>query len=319
LDLETLFNLLHVRLACLTLINQTALAASESKILGDMTSAFYRHHETNQHVVPWDLRVLAVRLQALGFGEWRRGIMQYYMLATETRQAILAARSEGDRKEVMLWTARLRDLGVRVASVLIEMGDAEAAARHLRTLDLEPGLESADRRRIVGMEALVWFRVGDLRAARRCIYRLRGSPSVPTSPSVEIPSWEHEEVQEQENDFPTKVLSALLKTGEGEFDAAIDEWRALHDAVPEDDMVVQNLAVCLLYTGRLAEARDMLETLLDEDGSPGAFRSLLFNLCTVYELCTERARDLKVSLTERVAQAPPTDAGWEKATVDFKL
>lgn len=247
--------------------------------------------------------------------------MQYYMLASEARQEIVATRAEGDSEGELLWTTRLRDLGIRVASVLIEMGDAEAAARHLRTLDFEPGLGIVDKRRIVGMEVLVWLRLGDLRAARRCICRLRGSsPSAPTSPSVEIPSWEHEEVhEEQENDFPTKVLSALLRTSEGEFATAVQEWTALREVAPDDYMVAQNLAVCLVYTGRLAEAREMLEKLLNEDEGAGAFRSLLFNLCTVYELCTERAKGLKVGLTEKVAQAAPSESGWEHATVDFKL
>ncbi|KAK4996490.1 hypothetical protein LTR66_003906, partial [Elasticomyces elasticus] len=58
-----------------------------------------------------------------------------------------------------------------------------------------------------------------------------------------------------------------------------------------------------------------------------AFPALLFNLATVYELCTERARDAKVRLVERLASAPPGGGGggggagyrWEREGAEFKL
>lgn len=47
--------------------------------------------------------------------------------------------------------------------------------------------------------------------------------------------------------------------------------------------------------------------------------TLLFNLTTMYELCTERARSLKVRLSEKVAAMEETNDGWEKTNADFKL
>ena len=48
-------------------------------------------------------------------------------------------------------------------------------------------------------------------------------------------------------------------------------------------------------------------------------RTLLFNLTTMYELCTERARSLKIKLSEKVAAMEGSDNGWERANADFKL
>ncbi|KAH8146474.1 uncharacterized protein LAJ45_09420 [Morchella importuna] len=59
-----------------------------------------------------------------------------------------------------------------------------------------------------------------------------------------------------------------------------------------------NEAVCLLYTGRLEEARAVLEGLVDE-GKVAA--GGVFNLATVYELCSDASRGLKMGLAERVA------------------
>ena len=47
--------------------------------------------------------------------------------------------------------------------------------------------------------------------------------------------------------------------------------------------------------------------------------TLLFNLSTIYELCTEKNKNLKMKLTERVAAMDESPAGWEKTNADFKL
>jgi hypothetical protein len=82
------FTLWHARLAYLMLCGQHGLAAQVSKCLGDLSSSFYRHSVSGAHVVLWELRVLAVRLQALGFGDWRRGVMGCHEEAEGARRGI---------------------------------------------------------------------------------------------------------------------------------------------------------------------------------------------------------------------------------------
>lgn len=266
-DHQAVFAVLNARLASLTLLDRQALAAQEAKQLSDLSSALYRHPLSGAALVPWELRVLAVRLQAIGFGDWRRGIMAYYELARDARDAIARARSklaaaagagagaevsDADRSaagaEVKLWTARLRDLGVRVAGALVEMGDLEGAACHLATL---PDANSGPGRL---REALVWLSVGDVRAARRCLAGQSG----------------------EENSRGAKTLEALVLMAEGDFEAAVTAWNELRGSTQvtaetspssqrgegesesgesdgDDPMIAQNLAVCLLYTGHVGE------------------------------------------------------------------
>lgn len=287
-DYETLFHLVHVRLACLCLISEHALAAQESKVLGDLNSAFYRHPLTNAHIVPWDLRLLVVRLAALGYGEWRKGIMGYYELARECRENLLKADSDDDKT---LWRARLRDCGVRVANVLVEMGDLESAGRHLSTLS-----EASDSRELLIMETLVWLRVGDMRSARRC---LASASEIASDEAVD------------------GTLDALLQLANSEYTSATLSFQALHHNFPEDAMITQNLAVCLLYTGHISEARELLIELVDE--AP-PFHSMVFNLSTIFELCTERNKDRKVALAEKLSLRKTNGAvRWEIGNADFKL
>jgi tetratricopeptide (TPR) repeat protein len=287
-DYETLLHLVHVRLACLCLISEHALAAQESKVLGDLNSTFYKHPLTDAHIVPWDLRLLVVRLAALGYGEWRKGIMGYYELARECRENLLKCDSNDDQT---LWRTRLRDCGIRVANVLVEMGELESAGRHLRTLS-----ESSDSRELLIMETLVWLCIGDMQSARRCL-----------SSASEIES-------DQALDG---TLDALLQLANSDYTSATLSFQALHHNFPENSMITQNLAVCLLYTGHISEARQLLIELTDETPP---FHSLVFNLSTIYELCTERNKDKKVALAEKLALRKTNGSvGWEITNADFKL
>lgn len=65
-----------------------------------------------------------------------------------------------------------------------------------------------------------------------------------------------------------------------------------------------------------SQGRQVLEELVAEGYSS---HTLLFNITTMYELCTDRSRSLKARLAERVAGMEATPHGWEKSNADFKL
>lgn len=225
-----LFRLWYIRLASLTLIGSTTTAAQEIKVLSDLSSNFYRDPDTSVCLLPWELRVLAVRLQAIGFSDWRRSIGLYYELAREARTEILSPTSTPSSR--VLWRGRLQDLGVRVGNALVEMGDLKAAGRHLESLRDAPAEHSALVR---GMLCLLYIRVGNLAAARQCL------PG--TAPGDA--HWD-------------RVLNALFLMSEARWVAAVEAWEAIVVAVPEAaDLARSNLAVCLLYTGRLEEVRSL--------------------------------------------------------------
>ncbi|WEW55090.1 hypothetical protein PRK78_000518 [Emydomyces testavorans] len=291
-DYGAIFSLFYTRLACLELCGNTLLAAQEVKALEDLNSAFY-YLDTDtmggrsQHLVPWPLRVLAVRLQSIGFGDARRGITGLYELGLEARKQI--SRPEIGHEEKDMWKERLGDLGIRVVNTLIEMGDLQAAQRSLATMTPSQGngLEIA---RMV----LLHLRIGDLEAAK---VLLESSPKAAGG-----------------------ILGPLLSMAEGRFADAVTEWKSLresHAGEEDEALMTQNLAVCLLYEGKLAESREFLEFLVERGNS---FQSLTFNLATIYELCSENSRNLKLDLTQQISYQPPSrDINWERPSSDFKI
>lgn len=234
-DHEAIFSLLYTRLACLTLCGSTALAAQEATALEDLNSSAYRDEATGSHLVPWELRVLAVRLQGVGFNDPRKIIMGYYDLARQARGEITRLNGRNalyDEPERMLWETRLADLGLRVASALVEMEDLEGATHHLRKLS--SGRASSQTRHLNLQMAMLWLRIGDVEAARRCM-----------SGDAEVDG----------------VVAALSDVAEGNYGEAANAWQGLCERNPGNGMYRQNLAVCLLYAGRMDEVCAPLKPL----------------------------------------------------------
>lgn len=287
-DIEHIFKLLYTRLACLVVISRPDLAADEAVPLTDFLNRNTPDAKDILPIVPWELRLLLVRLQSIAASDdGRRAIMSLYALSAEVRSHLSDARADGDEAAVKAWSARLSDLGLRVADTLVEIGELETAARHLDTL------ASADSDVINLRKALLNIRMGDLASAQTALDKVTPSLS-------------------------KEIHAALLLTAEGDFAESVEAWRALAEKHPGNELLSQNLSACLLYTGRITEARSILERVA---GETSAFPVLLFNLSTVYELCTDRAVQRKQDLSQHFAQRTPlaTTGGWERTNAEFKL
>jgi hypothetical protein len=328
------------------------------KSLEDLNSSYYLDDLTSTHLVPWELRVLAVRLQSMGFNDARRGVMGYYDLAREARLqltslkktlALLSSPSEKKeneevrvKEEIAMWESRLEDLGIRTASALIEIQDLEGAAHFLKSLNpATPSLRT--------QKALLWLYIGDVEAARKSISEslstVEDSPSSDSSYDLVSGS---------------KVIEALATMCEGEYELTSPIWESLiSNSENEGEKAIfrQNLAVCLLYLGKLSEvhihilphslflfphfihllfpfrpfsnpffarlptpqqARTLMENLVEEGNS---WKALTFNLATIFELCTERSRALKIGLVEQIAKQREEGIGEGREGVngDYKL
>lgn len=235
-DIKLIFALFYTRLACLELSGNPVMAAQESKALEDLSSTFYytepspeasdvnhKHPVYPRNIVPWPLRVLAVRLQSIGFGDPRRGIGGLFEIGLEARREIM--RQDISQEERQIWKERLSDLGIRSVNALIEMGDLNAARRSLHGLQSSSTESEINKLR----KALLFLLIGDLDAAQNL---------------------------SKESDDTGAIYHPLLSMAEGRYNDAVSEWKALLEngiKRPDEAMISQNMAVCLLYTGQLNE------------------------------------------------------------------
>jgi trafficking protein particle complex subunit 12 len=307
-DQRSIFRLLAIRYSCLELSSNVSLAAQESKALEDLGSNFYyfdpapetadgdENAETSglrplpKHIVPWHLRIQALRLQSIGFSDPRRGVSALYDLATECRDFLASPSLSGAERQ--LWTTRLEELGVRVVNALIDMGDLDCARR---TLDSMRPPEDGSVAVWTMRKAILCIRMGLLGEARM---------------AVESASC---------GDAERQILRSLLAVADGHFDNAIELLQSPTCATGElAALAKQNLAVALLYRSDIQKAREILEGLVDEGHS---FQTLTVNLATIYDLTTDRSRELKLTLADRIAQQQHQGQGHARifTNTDFKL
>ena len=298
-DVNTIADLLSTRYSCLELSGNALMAAQESKVLEDLNSEFYyilpateagRTSKTEvsslppKHILPLPLRVQASRLQSIGFSDPRRGVAVIYDLGLECREYLSSQSLSSSERE--LWSQRLAELGIRVVNALIEIGDLDCARRTLKTL---PPTHDSNWKLRLGLLSL---KIGDVSTASELL----------------------------KLSDPPEMLRPLVATTEGRYQDAIKDWEELlemDDKHPLKPVMQQNLAVNMLYAGRLQDARALMEEIVASGESHG---SLTFNLATVYELGSDRARDLKVGLVKKVAsQNGEKLEGQTKLNADFKL
>jgi trafficking protein particle complex subunit 12 len=303
-DQRTIFRLLSIRYSCLELSGNVLLAAQEAKSLEDLGSTFYYIEPPHledvpeeiidrpppKHIVPFHLRIQALRLQSIGFSDPRRGVSSLYDLGAECREHLQSPGLSNDERT--LWTARLQEVGFRVINALIEMGDLDCARRAMNTTKPEGNNETSlwNVRKVI-----LCLRMGLLKEAQRVV---AGSVS---------------------SESEKAILESLIAIADERFDEAASLLR--QPEVEEHALLAglakQNLAVVYLYQGNIQQAKDILETLV-EDGH--SFQTLTINLATVYDLTTDKARERKLMLADGIARRQKQVQQAQPFTnADFKL
>lgn len=276
-DTKTIFRLLGIRFSCLELTGGSLLAAQESKALEDLISTFYYYDTPEapkasdedaappEHIMPFSLRLQALRLQSIGFSDPRRGVSALYDIGAECREHVGHSTTSNENREV--WRARLEEIGIRVVNALIEMSDMDCARR---TLEANIGTNTTVSTENAQRIALLYLKVGDIKKART--------------------------VQNATGD-----LEPLLAIADGRYEEAAKYWEAQLEAETTEEttsLLRQNLAVAYLYAGMIVKARDILHGLVDKGES---FESLTVNLATLFDLSSDRSRDFKLAAATKIA------------------
>ena len=276
----------HIRLASLSLLAFEHLASDEARALGDAVDGeVYRSPVDGESIVPWGLRVLAVRLQARAEGDLGRAVIAMHVLAREARRRARQI-DEDTTDERRLWGERLADLHVRIVSLLVELGDLEGAERLLQSGKVSVSKENTQQHDLLSSRLfLLYLHIGNIAKAK-------------------------ETMAEAETDRSgmTIALKPLLGVSEGEHE--------LGEEQTDDEAALQNLAIHKLYSGDLTGAKNMLADAVERGLR---FPTLLFNLSTIFELRTDRAKELKMGLGKHLGSRDDTALGAEHSVTDLKV
>ncbi|XP_046416864.1 trafficking protein particle complex subunit 12 [Neodiprion fabricii] len=92
----------------------------------------------------------------------------------------------------------------------------------------------------------------------------------------------------------------LMAVAQNAFQEAYNCFKKASVLEPSNIMLVNNMAVCLLYNGQLQAAVHLLESALVRNPTKGLQEALLLNICTLYELHTTHSTQPKLHLLRQL-------------------
>lgn len=98
------------------------------------------------------------------------------------------------------------------------------------------------------------------------------------------------------------INKGMMALAENSYSEAYHFYEEASKLQPKNPLFINNMAVCLLYLGRLSESVSLLETAMHGDPVLCLHEGFLFNVCTLYELQSSEAVTKKRSMLRLVAK-----------------
>ncbi|KAK3877262.1 hypothetical protein Pcinc_018017 [Petrolisthes cinctipes] len=182
-----------------------------------------------------------------------------------------------------LWRTRRQRVLYSVTNCAVSLKDFRLAGSLLERLIQEDPNAVAGLYSALGRMCL---QLGDVTAAQDMFNQhLEHSPPPP----------QHDPVQ-------GLLHSAYISIAQNAFKDASEILQQAHKINSNNGLVINNLAVCLMYTGRVSEAIKLMEGAIISQPERFLHEALVLNLATMYELESSNAHQKKLKLLSSIAQ-----------------
>lgn len=196
-----------------------------------------------------------------------------------TRTTTKISESE-QRDAVRLWTARKSRILVSIINCAVGMKNYVLAIEILEDLCKLPDWSTEQVGILRSAIGRVHLFLGDVSAAER--YLVRDGKEERTSSVREL------------------VDSGLMAVAQNAFQEAYSCFQSASAMDPSNVMLINNMAVCLLYTGQLKAAVRLYENLVGRNPLKSLQEPILLNMCTSYELHTTHCKQTKLHLLRQL-------------------
>ena len=262
-----------IRLALLVKLRQFSTAEAEAAAFGDLDSPdlFYQyypelHPNKRGSMAPWSFRLLLAELpsynnkQVVGMNKLLRLLRQVKGIICNLEaglapdgEVILAEACDRQRLGLKIWQERQRQVLYSLVNCCLLHHDYEAA---VKSLEMLRGVETAER-------------LSNLLSAQGRVYLQLGSLGLADSSFSEAAKLRETASPSSETQLEALLDSAFLAIGQGQFGNATEMFTAAEKLVSptsqQGKMINNNIAVCLLYVGKLKEGLARLERDITQD------------------------------------------------------
>ncbi|XP_076766120.1 trafficking protein particle complex subunit 12 [Xylocopa sonorina] len=289
----------YTRLALLTKLRQIDILENESKPFGnldkpDMYFTFYPELYGTRpgSMASFSFRLLLAEIPMY----WRKpkqALDNLYKILATVNQIItnLSSGSNGDRSRfkinpaeqedaIRLWKGRRSRVLISITNCAVSMKNYVLAMDILEKLcesaDWSPEQMDALRASIGRLHLFL----GDVSAAEKFLTNQQKKDSGPT-------------VRELTD-------KGLMAVAHNSFQEAYKCFQAAEALDPSNIALINNMAVCLLYTGQLKAAVHLYESMITRNPVKSLQEPVLLNVCTSYELHTTHCKQPKLHLLSQL-------------------
>ncbi|XP_030838931.1 trafficking protein particle complex subunit 12 [Strongylocentrotus purpuratus] len=194
--------------------------------------------------------------------------------------------SEENRKASLdLWESRQIRVLHSVGNCLVSMKEYMQAVNVFKSLVVK---EPENEINILCGIARVYLQLGDLKSAQDVYSEIEKKiPAGGSSPGKQA---------------RIHINRGFLKVAQNQYAEAYKHFNEGLKIEPTNFMAINNVSVCCLYLGKLKESLSLLENLVNKDSSEFLDESLIFNLCTLYELESSKSTVKKQNLLGLVSK-----------------
>jgi len=304
---QTSLQLWWVRFALLVKLRQFSVAEAEASAFGDLDSPdlFFPYYpelypDRKGSLVPWSLRLLIAELPMYN-GKQLAAMNKLFSLLRTVRKMIenleKGLQADGDvdlhsdESEgscgIVLWKSRERQILYSLVNCCIFHQDYESAVKcldMLKEVEIKENIPS-----LYAAYGRLYLLLGNLMLADKCFNQAALERDSSSSSQAE-----------------GLIDAAFLAIGQGLFQTALERFQSAESLVSGAlrKSISNNIAVCLLYVGKLKEGLEKLESCITQDYKNIQANPML-NLCTLYELESSYAMQKKIGMLGLVSQYCP--------------
>lgn len=218
----------HIRLLALVKLGLSQLAAAEFEKLGDLDRPELFDNETQQSLIPFELRILYATLPTY---------LKYPAITLEriTFLAVYCKKMYSKHKDA-IWKQRELQTYLVLATHWIYMKDYSAAAATMELLLQKTNNEDID---ILSSLGRLYLQMGDIQSANRTFEKLEKNSRGDVAKEA------------------IKANKAFLHIAQGEWSQARNILLQIYEHNNENLVVLNNLAICEIYLGNLIKVKIM--------------------------------------------------------------
>lgn len=270
-----------VRIACLMKLKLFKEAETELKQFEnfDKPQFFYEFHNEaypnrKGSMIPFGFRVLNAEL-AQHLNKSEESIGNLYRLLSNIQDIVDSYKE--DESALKIWSERKLKVLFSIINVLIARKNYDKA---IDTMNQVLNISYIDKCAIWSLIGKLFVQIGNLKDASDSFMKAK-SFSQPDS---------------KENKSRILINMSLLRIANGLYKEAYEVLSEADTLVPNNPITVNNMSFCLFYSGNLKAAIQLIEQFIINNPNKNVNESLIFNLCTLYELESAKAHQKKLKL-----------------------